>query len=154
MSYQAYKKAQNTAETPSQVEYRLFAQVTNALINAKDNEPHDADLIAALDWNRRMWSTFSSDCGAKGNGLPDQLRASIISLAIWVSKHSSAVMRGQESIDDLISINRTVMEGLAAQDQLQKQQSSPPPQPDQSLTSTNDDDQPATVTSPNINSIL
>ncbi|MFC3051247.1 flagellar biosynthesis regulator FlaF [Kordiimonas pumila] len=121
MSYQAYQKAQNTAETPSQVEYRLFAQVTNALMKAKDSGVRDMKLIDAVDWNRRMWSTLSSDCGAKGNSLPDQLRASIISLAIWVSKHSSLVIRGQESVDDLISINRTIMEGLAAQSQLQKQ---------------------------------
>ena len=153
MSYQAYKKAQNTAETPSQVEYRLFAQVTNALMGAKDNGLQNAELIAALDWNRRMWSAFSSDCAAKGNGLPDQLRASIISLAIWVSKHSSAVMRGQENIDDLISINRTVMEGLAAQDQLQQQQNATS-QYEQAPDTTDTQDQASPDNNPNINSVL
>lgn len=121
MSYQAYKKAQTSAERPSQVEYRLFAQVTNALIQAKERDVRDIQMVEALDWNRRMWSTFSSDCGTEGNQLPDQLRASIISLSIWVSKHSSAVMRGTESIDDLININRTIMEGLADQEKLQQQ---------------------------------
>lgn len=119
MSYQAYQKAQTSAETPSQVEYRLFAQVTNALIEVKDKPVTAADTIAALDWNRRMWSVFSSDCGAKGNQLPDALRAGIISLSIWVSKHSSLVMRGQESIESLININKTIMEGLADQAKLQ-----------------------------------
>ncbi len=121
MSYQAYKKAQTSAERPSQVEYRLFAQVTNSLIQVQERGIRDIQMIEALDWNRRMWSTFSSDCGAEGNQLPAQLRASIISLSIWVSKHSSAVMRGTEEIDDLISINRTIMEGLAAQEKLQQQ---------------------------------
>jgi len=121
MSYQAYKKAQTSAERPSQVEYRLMAQVTNALIQAQERGLKDIQMIEALDWNRRMWSTFSSDCGTEGNQLPDQLRASIISLSIWVSRHSSAVMRGTEKIDDLIDINRTIMEGLAAQEKLQQQ---------------------------------
>jgi flagellar protein FlaF len=121
MSYQVYQKAQQSTETPSQIEYRLFVQVTNAMISAQDNSLKGKDLMDVLDWNRRVWSTLSTDCGAKGNGLPDQLRAGIISLAIWVSKHSSAVMRGEEPIQDLININRTIMEGLAAQANLQKQ---------------------------------
>ncbi|NVJ97577.1 MAG: flagellar biosynthesis regulator FlaF [Alphaproteobacteria bacterium] len=121
MSYQAYQKAQQSSENPSQVEYRLFAQVTNALIKAKDCPTFDKELIAALDWNRRMWSVLSSDCGAEGNALPPQLRAGIISLSIWVSKHSSAVMRGEEGVDDLINVNRTIMEGLADQAKLQQQ---------------------------------
>ncbi|MBL4836922.1 MAG: flagellar biosynthesis regulator FlaF [Kordiimonadaceae bacterium] len=123
MSYQAYQKAQTSAESPSQVEYRLFAQVTNTLMRIKERGIRDNDMVKALDWNRRMWSVFSSDCGAEGNALPDQLRASIISLSIWVSKHSSAVMRGTEDIGDLISINRTIMEGLAAQHKLQQEAS-------------------------------
>ncbi|MCJ9430314.1 flagellar biosynthesis regulator FlaF [Kordiimonas marina] len=121
MSYQAYQKAQQTSETPSQVEYRLFAQVTNALIAVRDRGIRDSVMVDALDWNRRLWSTLSTDCGTEGNSLPDQLRAGIISLSIWVSKHSSAVMRGTESVDDLININKTIMEGLAAQAKLQRE---------------------------------
>ncbi|WP_417450194.1 flagellar biosynthesis regulator FlaF [Kordiimonas sp.] len=119
MSYQAYQKAQQSSENPSQVEYRLFAQVTNALIEARDKNLSGAELVKALDWNRRMWSVLSSDCGTEGNSLPQNLRAGIISLSIWVSKHSSAVMRGAEKVDDLININRTIMEGLADQARLQ-----------------------------------
>jgi len=135
MSYQAYQKAQQSSETPSQVEYRLFVQVTNAMLAAKEKGLRDVSLVSVLDWNRRMWSTLSSDCGTEGNALPDNLRAGIISLSIFVSKHSSAVVRGEESIDDLININRTIMEGLAAQAKLQQQasasqeaeQDTPPP---------------------------
>jgi len=121
MSYQAYQKAQQSSETPSQIEYRLFVQVTNALIAAQDQNLKGAELVSVLDWNRRMWSTLSSDCGTEGNSLPSSLRAGIISLSIWVSKHSSSIVRGEESIKDLIDINRTIMEGLAAQAKLQQQ---------------------------------
>ncbi len=114
MSYQAYQTAQKSAETPRQMEYRLFAQVTHALLEAeKRTSILDKIRIDALDWNRRVWSTLSTDCGAEGNQLPDELRAGIVSLSIWVSKHTSAVMRGEEEIIDLIQINRTIMEGLA-----------------------------------------
>ncbi|SDD58182.1 MULTISPECIES: flagellar biosynthesis regulator FlaF [Kordiimonas] len=129
MSYQAYQKAQHSAENASQVEYRLFAEVTNALMKAKERATRDKQMVEALDWNRRMWSVLSSDCGTEGNGLPPQLRAGIISLSIWVSKHSSAVMRGEESIDDLININRTIMEGLADQAKLQQRAQDEQPEP-------------------------
>ncbi len=115
MSYQAYQNAQSKTENPRQTEYRLFVQVTKSLIDAADLPSTDPKVPDALDWNRRLWSMLATDCGVEGNGLPDQLRASIISLSIWVSKHSSAVIRGDESIKDLININKTIMEGLAVQ---------------------------------------
>lgn len=121
MSYQVYEKAQRSSETPSQIEYRLFVQVTNALKTAQAESLRGAELMGVLDWNRRMWSVFSSDCGTEGNSLPDGLRAGIVSLSIWVSKHSSAVMRGEEDVQDLININTTIMEGLADQAKLQQQ---------------------------------
>jgi flagellar biosynthesis activator protein FlaF len=49
----------------------------------------------------------------EGNGLPQALRAQIISLSIWVNKHTSLVIRNQEEIGPLIEINRIIMQGLA-----------------------------------------
>ena len=68
----------------------------------------------ALDWNRRVWTALSDDCSNPGNGLPAPLRASIISLSIWVARHTSAVIRRQEQIEPLIEVNRMIMQGLVA----------------------------------------
>jgi flagellar protein FlaF len=114
MSLQAYQQAATRAETPRDTEYRLFAQVTRALIEAAKLDPANiGGRIDALDWNRRMWSVLGSDCQSSTNGLPPQLRASIISLSIWVNKHTSLVIRRQEEIEPLIEINRMIMQGLA-----------------------------------------
>jgi flagellar protein FlaF len=116
MSFQAYQKAANKTSNPRDVEYRLFAQVTHALSEAKTLEKHEfRKLIDTLDWNRRVWSALAMDCSNPDNGLPVQTRASIISLSIYVSKQSSAIVRGQGDLDDLIEINRTIMQGLAGQ---------------------------------------
>jgi flagellar protein FlaF len=72
------------------------------------------DLIRAIDWNRRLWSTLASDCADNNNGLPEQLRASIISLAIFVTRHSSQVLQRGADIQTLVEINRTIMQGLEA----------------------------------------
>ncbi|MDB5448436.1 MAG: flaF, partial [Phenylobacterium sp.] len=113
MSLQAYQQAATRAESPRETEYRLFAQVTLALMEAAKCEPADIrGRIDALDWNRRVWSVLGTACADADNALPEQLRASIISLSIWVGKHTSQVIRRQEEIEPLIDINRMVMQGL------------------------------------------
>ncbi len=114
MSLQAYRQASAQAENPRQTEYRLFAQVTLALMEAAKADPSDMTArIDALDWNRRVWTVLSDDCANPENGLPAPLRASIISLAMWVSRHTSAVIRRQEHIEPLIDVNRLIMQGLS-----------------------------------------
>ena len=114
MSLQAYQQAAKRAENPRETEYRLFAQVTLALMDAAKADPHDLGArVDALDWNRRVWSVLAEDCANPANGLPAPLRASIISLGIWVGRQTSAVIRRQEPVESLIEINRMIMHGLA-----------------------------------------
>jgi flagellar protein FlaF len=114
MSLQAYHQAATRAESPRQTEYRLFAQVTLALMEAAKADPSDvAARVDALDWNRRVWTVLAEDCANPANGLPAPLRASIISLSIWVGRHTSAVIRRREGFEPLIQVNRIIMQGLA-----------------------------------------
>src|SRR5690242_19412255 len=114
MSLRAYQQATARAESPREMEYRLFGQVTLALIEASKTDPSDIrGRIDALDWNRRLWSTLGADCANPDNSLPEALRASIISLSIWVNKHTSLVIRREDDIDALIDINRMIMQGLS-----------------------------------------
>lgn len=116
MSLQAYQAASQRSEDPRATEYRLFAQVTRALMNAKTLPREEMKPRAeALDWNRRVWSNLAIDCASEDNKLPESLRAAIISLSIFVSKHASVALRDPEAIDDLVDINRTVMQGLMPQ---------------------------------------
>jgi flagellar protein FlaF len=114
MSLQAYKTAATRAENPREMEYRLFGQVTRALMHASTVDPGDlATRIDALDWNRRLWSTLATDCASPDNAMDKALRARIISISLFVSKHSSAVMRGEDDFEALIDINKMIMQGLA-----------------------------------------
>ncbi len=114
MSLQAYQKAAQRAENPRDTEYRLFGEVTRALMQAAEADASQLQTrIDALDWNRRMWSALAADCAAPANTLPVEVRAQIISLSLWVSRHSSAVMRREEEIQPLIEVNRIIMQGLA-----------------------------------------
>ena len=115
MSIRAYQQTANRTADPRDVEYRLFGQVTQALIGAQQAEKHEiSKVIDALDWNRRVWSAMAMDCASDGNTLPEETRAGIISLSIFVSKHSSVAARERGEIETLIDINRSIMQGLAA----------------------------------------
>ena len=115
MSLRAYQQAASRAEAPKDAEYRLFGQVTRALIVASEAPVTDfAVRIDAIDWNRRLWSTLATACSEPANTMPQALRAQIISLDLFISRHSSAVMRGEDDFETLIDINRSIMQGLAA----------------------------------------
>ena len=117
MSLKAYQKVSKSAEDPRLMEYRLFGEVTRALMEAQKADKLEYGLIAeALGWNRRMWSVLGIECASEDNGLPAELRASIISLSIWVDKYTSKVMLGDGDIADLIDINRIIMAGLNTND--------------------------------------
>ncbi|MFZ4607441.1 MAG: flagellar biosynthesis regulator FlaF [Caulobacter sp.] len=114
MGLQAYQRATARTENPREAEYRLFGQVTRALMEAAEKPPEDViGRMDALDWNRRLWSALATDCSGPENLLPDALKAQIISLSLWVSRHTSAVVRREEDIDALIDINRIMMQGLS-----------------------------------------
>ncbi len=116
MSLKAYQRAAEQAEGPKQTEYRLFGMVTRALMDAEKRERADLSArMKALHWNRRLWTTLATDCANPSNALPETLRANIISLSIWVDKHTSEVMREEQAIEPLIEVNRIIMQGLNGQ---------------------------------------
>lgn len=114
MSIQAYQRALTQAENPRETEYRAFGLATTGLMRAKDEGRLNlGGLAAALNENRRLWQMMAADCALEGNQLPNALRAQIVSLAMWVARYSSDVLRGGAEVDPLIDVNRAIMEGLA-----------------------------------------
>jgi flagellar biosynthesis activator protein FlaF len=112
MTLKSYQSVQRAVEDPRATEYRLFGQVTGALIDAKTGNAVGAPLVTAIDWNKRLWRTLAADCMDDRNTLTEDVRAKIVSLSLWVSKYSRRVTREQAPIDPLIEINRTIMQGL------------------------------------------
>ncbi len=75
----------------------------------KSKEAHDA-----LTYLRRLWSIFIDDLGSQNNDLPEDLRAQLISIGIWIMKEIERLRTGAiESFADLIEINAIIRDGLA-----------------------------------------
>lgn len=111
----AYQSAQTASEDPRAREYRLFIRVTAQLQRALDEQDEGPVLGLALHENRSLWNALMEDLSQEGNQLPQDLKAQLISLGIWVNRHSSSVMRGDAAIAPLIEVNKMIITGLAQQ---------------------------------------
>jgi flagellar protein FlaF len=112
MTLQAYQNTQRITEDPRSTEYRLFGQVTGALIDVQKTGRDGGTLIEVIDWNKKLWRTLAADCMDDRNQLPNDIRAKIVSLSLWIAKYSRQVTRNGASLDPLIEVNRNMMQGL------------------------------------------
>ena len=115
--YTVYKSAQTNKDDPRDLEYRLLAQVTGALIKARDDFANVKDRVAAAKWTRDIWSALRQDLVSENNQLPKELRASLVSISLWIEKEALRVMDGSGDINALIDVNRNIMAGLKPEGQ-------------------------------------
>jgi len=67
----------------------------------------------ALSFVQRLWSILIDDLLNPENGLPEPLRAELISIGLWIMKESDLIRRGQsENLAALIDINTMIRNGL------------------------------------------
>lgn len=116
MSYSAYKFSPQAASDGRDTEYRLLAQVTARLMSLHEQAvagtADKRSIVDAALWNRNIWAALRTDLLSEGNQLPKQLRASLVSIAIWIEKECMKVMDGQGDLHALIEVNRNIMAGL------------------------------------------
>ena len=115
MSLNAYQRARTMVEQPRGTEYRLMTQITGDMINARDAGLRGAALVPVLHRNREVWGAFTTACAASDNQLPEPLRASIVSIGLWVDRFTSDVATGRDSIQELIEVNFSIIDGLRTQ---------------------------------------
>ena len=124
MSVAAYKQTIREVENPRDIERRVFSNITYSLEQTGKTfdeaqtrmdrfKALSGGLAEALSENQRFWSTLKHDLATPENGLPPALRASLLSLALWVDRHTGQVLAGAAQVEPLISVNRSVAAGLA-----------------------------------------
>ena len=93
------------------MEYDAFSHVTRMLRQA----PRECDgpgTVHAVARNNELWTLLASDLAHPENALPDQVKADLLSLAIFSLRHGQSVMAGKKTTDTLIEINLSVMKRL------------------------------------------
>ena len=95
-------------------EIEAFEKATQGLIENKEKDIKDLSFLEAIDLNKTLWRTLETDLVSKENKLPDALKAKLISVAMWVEKHSTLAEEGKVKIDSLIEVNQSIINGLIA----------------------------------------
>ena len=95
-------------------EIEAFEKATQALIDNKEKEITNKSYLDSIELNKLLWRTLETDLGSKENKLPDALKAKLISVAMWVEKHSLLAEKGEARVDSLIEVNNSIIKGLIA----------------------------------------
>jgi len=123
MSIAAYKRTISETESPRQIERRVLSNVTAEMESkylAFDQAETSGDKLALLAeglrdtlwYNERIWLTMRNDLSETGNALSPDLKAGLISLALWVETHTQGVLKGERKVKPLLDINRSIVRGL------------------------------------------
>jgi flagellar biosynthesis activator protein FlaF len=80
---------------------------------AQEKGPGSREVVDALFYLRRLWSIFLEDLNNPNNELPQQLRAGLISIGIWINKEIDRVRIGKtKDLTPMIEINEIIRDGL------------------------------------------
>ena len=94
-------------------EEQAFDHAIGLMRLAGTGGPQTAECRDALFFLDRFWTILMDDLSHPDNDLPDPLRASLISIGIWILKQVDAMRQGRlTSFASLIEINGIVRDGL------------------------------------------
>jgi flagellar biosynthesis activator protein FlaF len=94
-------------------EQAAMDRVIGMLRAAQEKGPQSRERVDALFYLRRLWMIFIDDLNDPNNELPDQLRAGIISIGLWMMKEIDRVREGlSNDLTPMIEINELIRDGL------------------------------------------
>ncbi|MEE2745871.1 MAG: flagellar biosynthesis regulator FlaF [Pseudomonadota bacterium] len=101
-------------ENKREMDAAAFSQAAYVLDQARQNIEDEEACEKALQYNQLLWSIVQADVSQGENTLPDELKANLISLSIFVDKQTTKGLANpsEEIFDELISINLNISEGL------------------------------------------
>lgn len=73
--------------------------------------PEQAETLLYI---RRLWAFFVQDLASPRNGLPEKLRAELISIGLWIIKEADRIRQETATdVDELLAINVLIRDALA-----------------------------------------
>lgn len=110
----AYQQQQKRNLTPREVEAMAFTKAALLLEEAKGKSRNIDEYAKALRFNHLLWTIIQADLTDPANQLPDEIKANVMSLSIFVDKQTTKALRSSEprELDILITINRNLAAGL------------------------------------------
>jgi flagellar protein FlaF len=72
------------------------------------------EAVEALLFARKLWSILIEDLAKQENDLPQQLRADLISIGLWVMREAEQIrLEKSDNFKGIIEVSQTIRDGLA-----------------------------------------
>ena len=72
------------------------------------------EAVEALLFARKLWSILIEDLAKQENDLPQQLRADLISIGLWVMHEAEQIrLEKSDNFKGIIEVSQTIRDGLA-----------------------------------------
>jgi flagellar protein FlaF len=110
----SYEEALSESGNRQRENERLAIEQSIALLRTAEKAgPSSREAVDAIVFLNRLWSFFLEDLSKPDNGLPDDVRAKLISIGIWMLKEAQAISSGKsQNFAGLIEISNVIAEGL------------------------------------------
>jgi len=111
-----YEQVILSALSQREIDGLAFAKAVFGLEEAsKAVDDYDA-YSSALKFHQMLWTYIQADVAADGNGLPDDLKANILSLSIFVDSQTIMALAepNAEHLYSLIAVDKSIASGLLA----------------------------------------
>ncbi len=135
-SNQAYRSSQKLGAGARQTEARALLEAARRLSEAGKESDTEGEYRAALRLNWRLWTIIQSDITSEENPLPSEIKANIMSLSIFIDKHTVGALAEPDlnKLAVLVDINRNIASGLMT---VPEEDAAPPRVPAQEPTTGN-----------------
>lgn len=71
------------------------------------------EAVDAVHYLNRVWTTFIEDLGSAENQLPQELRANLISIGLWLLREAEEVRQGRSNnFEGLIEVSQIIRDGI------------------------------------------
>lgn len=104
---------EDNAERIRENERRAFDTAITKLKLAQQAGKGTRESVEALLFVNQLWTILLEDLADQGNGLPDSLKASLISIGIWMLRRAEDIRQGRlDDFSTMIEVSETIRKGL------------------------------------------
>lgn len=94
-------------------ERQVLTRCVELLVEAKAAGAGSRQAVEAVHFLNRVWASLIDDLGNADNALPKDLRASLISIGLWLMREAEQIRQGRsQNFDDMIEITKIIRDGI------------------------------------------
>lgn len=105
---------EDSAQEARRREQQALSHGINLLKRFQSGDLPSSEGAEALLYIRRLWTFFVEDLANPRNGLPEKLRAELISIGLWIIGEADRIrQQGSTDVAELVGINTVIRDALA-----------------------------------------